>query len=309
MAEITAALVKELRERTGAGMMDCKKALTETGGDLSDAADWLRTKGLSAAAKKAGRVAAEGLVGVVSTATEAAAVEINSETDFVARNKHFQALVSQSAKIALEKRGILDDISAADFPDTGRTVAAQVTYLVSTLGENLSFRRSGHIAVPKGVVSTYVHAALAPGLGRIAVIVGLESEGDKAKLGAFGKQLAMHIAAAAPQAVGVDGVDATTVAKERKVLAEQARESGKPDNIIDKMVEGRLRKFFEEIVLLEQTFVIDNETKVEKAVEAAAKDAGAPIKVAGFIRFALGEGIARNESDFAAEVAAQVSTG
>ena len=309
MAEITASLVKELRERTGAGMMDCKKALTESGGDLSAAADWLRTKGLAAAAKKARRVAAEGLVGVVSTASEAAAVEVNSETDFVARNKDFQAFVSQAAKIALDKRGNLEDIAAAGFPGTDRTVGAQVTHLVSTLGENLTFRRSGHIAVSKGVVSTYVHGALAPGLGRIAVIVGLESEGDQAKVGAFGKQLAMHIAAAAPQAVKVDDLDAAAVAKERKALAEQARESGKPDNIIDKMVEGRLRKYYEETVLLEQTFVIDNETKVEKAVEDAAKDAGAPIKVVGFIRFALGEGIAREESDFAADVAAQVSTG
>lgn len=309
MAEITASLVKELRERTGAGMMDCKKALTESGGDLSAAADWLRTKGLAAAAKKASRVAAEGLVGIVSTGTEAAVVEVNSETDFVARNEDFQAFVSQAAKIALDKRGVLDDIAAADYPGTDRTVEAQVTHLVSTLGENLSFRRSGHIAIPQGVVSSYVHGALAPGLGRIAVIVGLESEGDQAKLEAFGKQLAMHIAAAAPQAVGVDGINPAVVAKERKALAEQARESGKPDNIIDKMVEGRLRKYFEETVLLEQTFVIDNETKVEKAVEAAAKDAGAPIKVVGFVRFALGEGIAREESDFAAEVAAQVSAG
>ncbi len=307
MAEITASLVKELRERTGAGMMDCKKALTESGGDLSAAADWLRTKGLAAAAKKAGRVAAEGLVGVVSTATEAAAVEVNSETDFVARNHDFQAFVSQAATIALDKRGVLDDIAAADYPGTDRSVEAQMTHLVSTLGENLSFRRSGHIAVPTGVVSSYVHGALAPGLGRIAVIVGLESEGDQGKLGAFGKLLAMHIAAAAPQAVKVDDLDAAAVAKERKALAEQARESGKPDNIIDKMVEGRLRKYYEETVLLEQTFVIDNETKVEKAVEDAAKDAGAPIKVVGFIRFALGEGITREESDFAADVAAQVS--
>ena len=309
MAEITASLVKELRERTGAGMMDCKKALTESGGDLSAAADWLRTKGLAAAAKKASRVAAEGLVGVVSTGTEAAVVEVNSETDFVARNEDFQAFVSQAAKIALDKRGVLDDIAAADYPGTDRTLEAQVTHLVSTLGENLSFRRSGHIAIPQGVVSSYVHGALAPGLGRIAAIVGLESEGDQVKLEAFGKQLAMHIAAAAPQAVGVDGINPAVVAKERKALAEQARESSKPDNIIDKMVEGRLRKYFEETVLLEQTFVIDNETKVEKAVEAAAKDAGATIKVVGFVRFALGEGIAREESDFAAEVAAQVSAG
>ena len=307
MAEITASLVKELRERTGAGMMDCKKALTESAGDLSAAADWLRTKGLATAAKKAGRVAAEGLVGVAANATEAAVIEVNSETDFVARNKDFQAFVSQAAKIALDKRGVLDDITTADYQGSDRIVEAQVTHLVSTLGENLSLRRSGHIAVPKGVVSSYVHGALAPGLGRIAVIVGLDSEGDQAKLGAFGKQLAMHIAAAAPQAVGVDGIDPAAVAKERKALAEQARESGKPDNIIDKMVEGRLRKFYEEIVLLEQTFVIDNETKVEKAMEAAAKDAGAPIKVVGFIRFALGEGITREESDFAAEVAAQVN--
>ncbi len=309
MAEITAALVKELRERTGAGMMDCKKALTETGGDIADAADWLRTKGLAAAAKKAGRVAAEGLVGVISNGTEAATIEINSETDFVARNNDFQAFVSTATKVALDQRGVLDDILAADYPGAGRTVEAQLTHLVSTLGENLSFRRSGHIAVPQGVVSSYVHGALAPGLGRIAVIVGLESSGDQTKLEAFGKQLAMHIAAAAPQAVGIDGLEPIAVAKERSALTQQARESGKPDNIIDKMVEGRLRKFYQETVLLEQTFVIDNETKVEKAVEATTKDVGAPVKVVGFVRFALGEGITRNESDFAADVAAQVGRG
>lgn len=308
MAEITASLVKELRELTGAGMMDCKKALSETGGDLSDAVDWLRTKGLAAAAKKAGRVAAEGLVGVVSTATEAAVVEINSETDFVARNEDFQAFVSATAKIALDKRGLVADISAAPYPGTDRTVEGQLTYLVSTIGENMSLRRSAHVEVPKGAVSTYVHNALAPGLGRIVVVVALESEGDQEKLQAFGRQLAMHIAAAAPLSVGVDGLDPAIVAKEREVLAEQARESGKPDNIIDKMVEGRLRKYYEETVLLEQTFVIDNESKVGNAVEAAANEVGAPIMVAGFVRFALGEGIERGENDFAAEVAAQVGS-
>lgn len=308
MADITAALVKELRERTGAGMMDCKKALTESGGDLSDAADWLRTKGLAAAAKKAGRVASEGLVGVVSTGSEAAAIEVNSETDFVARNEEFQAFVSQAAQIALEKGGVLTDITAAPFPGTDRTVEEQVTRLVSTIGENMNLRRSAHVSVPEGIVSTYVHGALAPGLGRIAVIIGLESDGDAAKLGDLGKQLAMHIAAAAPQAVSVDGLDPATVAKEREVLSEQARESGRPENIIEKMVEGRLRKYYEETVLLEQTFVIDNETKVEKAIDAVAKDMDAPIKVAGFVRFELGEGISRDESDFAAEVAAQVGT-
>ncbi len=306
---ITASEVQELRKRTSVGMMDCKRALTEADGDMEKAIEILRTSGIAKAQDRSGRVAKEGLIEAYVHAGSKLGVllEVNSETDFVARNKDFQAFVSQAAKIALDKRGNLEDIAAAGFPGTDRTVGAQVTHLVSTLGENLTFRRSGHIAVSKGVVSTYVHGALAPGLGRIAVIVGLESEGDQAKVGAFGKQLAMHIAAAAPQAVGVDGVDPAAVAKERKALAEQARESGKPDNIIDKMVEGRLRKYYEETVLLEQTLVIDNETKVEKAVEDAAKDAGAPIKVVGFIRFALGEGITREESDFAADVAAQVS--
>ena len=305
MAQITASLVKELRDRTGAGMMDCKKALTESGGDISAAGDWLRTKGLAAAAKKASRVASEGLVGVATAANAAAVVEVNSETDFVARNPDFQAFVAQVAEVALQEHCDFNAVTAADYPGAGRTVADQVTHLVSTIGENISLRRAGCLSVQKGVVASYVHGALAPGVGRIAVLVAVESEGDAAKLEAFGKQLAMHIAASAPQALDTTGLDPAVVAKERLVLAEQARESGKPENIIEKMVEGRLRKFYQDVVLLEQTFVIDNETQVAKAVEAAAKDAGAPITVAGFVRFALGEGIEKEESDFAAEVAAQ----
>ena len=308
MVEITASLVKELRDRTGAGMMDCKKALTESDGDISAAVDWLRTKGLAAAAKKAGRVAAEGLVGVATDAKSAALVEVNSETDFVARNPEFQEFAAQVAELALQEKGNMEAVLAADYPGVGRTVAEQVTHLISTIGENLSLRRTACASVRKGVVASYVHSALAPGVGRIGVLVALESDGDTAKLDAFGRQLAMHIAATAPQAVDTGGLDAAVVAKEREVLAEQARDSGKPENIIDKMVEGRMRKFFQDVVLMEQTFVIDNETQIAKAVEAAAEDAGAAITVAGFVRFALGEGIEKEESDFAAEVAAQAGT-
>jgi len=306
MAEITAALVKDLREKTGAGMMDCKKALTETGGDLEGAIDWLRKKGLAAAAKKAGRVAAEGLVGVVTDGKRGAVVEVNSETDFVARNDAFQDFVSTVARLALDAGGDLDKLSGASYPGTGNTVAERLTELIAKIGENLNLRRTGYLEVSSGVVASYVHNQAAPGLGKIGALVALDSSGDRAKLDALGKQLAMHVAAAAPQAIDSAGVDASALVRERNVLAEQARASGKAEEIIAKMVEGRLRKFYEEVCLLEQTYVIDGENKVGKALKQAEADVGAPIRVAGFLRFQLGEGIEKEKGDFAAEVAAQL---
>ena len=305
MAEITAALVKELREKTGAGMMDCKKALAETKGDLETAFDWLRKKGLAAAAKKAGRVAAEGLVGLTTDGTRGSMVEVNSETDFVARNQDFQKFVSDVAKLALGAKDV-EALSATAYPNSGKTVAEMLTQLIATIGENMALRRMVSLSVGKGVVVGYMHNSQAPGLGKIGVLVALESTGDPVRLAGFGKQLAMHVAAASPQAVTVAGVDASAVERERSVLAEQARASGKAEEIIAKMVEGRLRKFYDEVVLLEQTYVIDGESKVKAAVAAVAKEIGAPVEIKAFQRMALGEGIEREQKDFAAEVAAQL---
>ena len=299
--------MKELREKTGAGMMDCKKALTETGGDLEQAVDWLRKKGLSQAAKKAGRTAAEGLVGVSASGSRGAIVEVNAETDFVARNETFQGFVAAVASLALDAADV-DALKAMDYPGTGRTVGDELTHQIATIGENMAIRRLARLEVPNGVVASYVHNAVADGLGKIGVIVALESTGDAAKLEALGRQVAMHIAAARPEAVDVDGVDPSALDREREVLADQARASGKPEEIVQKMVEGRLRKYYEDVVLLEQTWVIDGESKVKKVVEAAAGDVGAPVKVAGFVRFTLGEGIDKQESDFAAEVAATLAS-
>jgi elongation factor Ts len=303
MAEVTAALVKELREKTGAGMMDCKKALGQTDGDLEAAVDWLRKSGLAAVAKKAGRVAAEGLVAVAVSGNRGAVVEVNAETDFVARNDQFQGFVREVAAIALQKGGDIEAITTAKLA-SGATVSDGLGTLVATIGENMTLRRAAGIAVKNGVVSSYVHNATADGLGKIGVLVGLESTGDTTKLAAFGRQVAMHVAAAAPQWTDVSEVAPEALDRERAVLAEQAKGSGKSDDIIAKMVEGRLRKFYEEVVLLDQIFVIDGESRVRKAVEAAAKQVGAAIKVTGFVRFALGEGIERKQADFAAEVAA-----
>ncbi len=303
MAEITAALVKDLREKSGAGMMDCKKALTEANGDLEAAIDWLRKKGLAAAAKKAGRVAAEGLVGVAANGTVGAAVELNAETDFVARNDAFQAAVSTVTKLALDADGTLDSLKAAAYPGTGRTVADELPNLVATIGENMNLRRVAKLSVTDGVVASYVHSALVPGLGKIGVLVALESTGDKAALADLGKQIAMHVAAARPEALDIADVSTANLERERAVLVEQARASGKPENIIEKMVEGRVRKYYEEVVLLEQLYVIDGETKIRKVVENAAKAVGAPVALTGFVRFQLGEGIEKEQSDFAAEVA------
>lgn len=305
MAEITAALVKELREISGAGMMDCKKALVETSGDLEAAVDWLRKKGLAAAAKKAGRVAAEGLVGVATEQKRGALVEVNSETDFVSRNEEFQRFVGTVARMALEAED-LAQLTARPYPGTEATIADRLTQLIATIGENLTLRRMARLSVGSGVVASYIHNALVPGMGKIGVLVALESTGDAEKLASLGKQLAMHVAAANPQALTVEDIDPALLDRERTVLAEQARASGKPEAIIDKMVEGRLRKFYEEVVLLEQTYVIDGESKVKAVLEAAEKEVGAPVKLTGFVRMALGEGIEREETDFAAEVAAQL---
>ncbi|MBT5267334.1 MAG: elongation factor Ts [Rhodospirillaceae bacterium] len=305
---VTAAMVKELREKTGAGMMDCKKALTETDGDIEVAVDWLRTKGLAAAAKKSGRVAAEGLVAALTSGTVGAVVELNSETDFVARNDEFQGFVRTLAELSLSNSDDLDAIKALDYPDTGRTVEEQLTHNIATIGENMNLRRAARLQVGSGAVVPYVHNAVASGLGKIGVLVALESSGDADKLSDLGKQIAMHVAAAAPQSLSTDDLDPASVERERSVLVEQAKDSGKPDEIIEKMVEGRLRKFYQEVVLLEQTFVVDNETKIAKVVENAAKEIGAPVTLTGFVRFQLGEGIEREESDFAAEVAAQLAS-
>jgi elongation factor Ts len=303
MVEITAALVKSLREKTGAGMMDCKKALTENGGHMEASVVWLRSQGLAAAAKKAGRAASEGLVGIASNGTKGAVVELNVETDFVARNESFQDFVESLVQIALAGDGDVEALKAADHP-AGENVTEQLTQLISTIGENMDLRRSAVLEVENGVVSTYVHNAMKPGLGKIGVLVALESTADAIAVGALGKQIAMHVAASSPLALTRDDVDADDLERERNILIEQARDSGKPEEIIEKIVEGRLRKYYEEICLLEQTYVINTDNNVEKAVEVAAKEIGAPVSIKGFVRFALGEGVEKEEEDFAAEVAA-----
>ena len=291
MAEITAALVKELREVSGAGMMDCKKALQETGGDIEQAQDWLRKKGLATAAKKSGRAASEGLVGMITDGKSGVVVELNSETDFVARNEGFQAFVRNITKVATSVGGDLDKLTAAAYPDTGRTVAEELTHNIATIGENMNLRRSAGLSVTKGVVAGYIHNKLADDLGKIGVLVALESDGDAGKLEALGRQIAMHVAAARPQWLSTEEVDTAALDRERDVLSEQARASGKPEEIIGKMVEGRLRKYYEEVVLLEQIFVMDTDKKISKVVEEASKDIGAPVTLSGFARFELGEGV------------------
>ena len=307
MAQITAALVKELREKTGAGMMDCKKALGENHGDVEASIDWLRTKGLATAAKKAGRVASEGLVGIAIDGTKGAIVEINAETDFVARNETFQDFVTTASNIALTIGNDVAALKAAPFPGEERNVQEQLTHMIATIGENMSIRRVQTLSVDKGVVSSYIHTALAPGIGKIGVLVALETKADAAKADAFGKQLAMHVAAAKPQSISREDMDQEVVDRERAIFAEQARESGKPAEIVEKMVEGRIRKFYEEACLVDQTFVIDGDSKVSTAIEAAGKEAGGSITLKGFSLFVLGDGIEKEEEDFAAEVAAVAS--
>lgn len=304
MANISASQVKELREKTGAGMMDCKAALNETGGEMEAATDWLRAKGLAKAAKKAGRVASEGLIGLKSEGTRGVVVEVNSETDFVARNERFQEMVRRIAEVALTTGGDVEAIGAAEYPGAGKSVRDHLTEMVATIGENMTLRRAASLDVSNGVVAGYIHSAVAEGLGRIGVLVALESTGNKDALTAIGRQVAMHIAATSPLALRPEDLDPTLVERERSVLSEQARESGKPENIIGKMVEGRIRKYYQEVVLLEQIFVVDGENTVAQAVKNAEKEVGAPITVTGFVRFALGEGVEKDETDFAAEVAA-----
>ena len=307
MAEITAALVKELREKTGAGMMDCKRALNETGGKLEDAEDWLRKKGLSAAAKKAGRVAAEGLVGVATSGKTGAIVEVNAETDFVARNESFQGFVRTLTGVALAKGGDGETLKAAPYPGSVRNVGEELAHLIAGIGENMVLRRAQRLEVKEGTVAGYVHSALVPGLGKIGALVALESTGNAEKLAELGRQLAMHVAASLPEYLDIASVDAAALEREREVHREKARASGKPDAIVEKMVEGGVRKqFYERVVLLEQKYIKDEEMSVGKVLAAAAKDVGAPVKIAGFVRFALGEGIAKPPGDFAGEVAAAV---
>jgi len=303
MAEVTAATVKELRERTGAGMMDCKKALGETSGDMEAAIDWLRTKGLAAAAKKAGRTAAEGLVGVAVRSTEGAVVEVNSETDFVAKNDQFQDFVRTVAGLALDRDGDEQALLGSAWPEGG-TVEEKLTSNIATIGENQSLRRVARVRVGKGSITSYVHNAAAPGLGKIGVLVALESDADTAALEALGKQLAMHIAAANPLALRGEELDPAMVERERAIASEKAAETGKPADIVAKMVDGAIAKFRKENALLSQLFVIDNKTKVEDVIAAEAKRVGSPIALNAYVRFQLGEGIEKKESDFAAEVAA-----
>jgi elongation factor Ts len=303
MAEITAASVKELRERTGAGMMDCKKALAENQGEMEQAVDWLRAKGLAAAAKKAGRTAAEGLVGVAVEGKRGAVVEVNSETDFVAKNEQFQDFVRNVAQLALPSGGDVEALKGAAYP-SGGTVEEKLTDNIATIGENQSLRRAAVVEVGAGTVVSYVHNAVAPGLGKIGVLVALESAAPAETLQTLGKQLAMHIAAANPLALNADDLDPALLERERAIAVEKASESGKPANIVEKMVDGSMAKFRKEHSLVSQLFVMDNKTPVAEVVAAAGKDAGAPIALAGFVRFQLGEGIEKQESDFAAEVAA-----
>ncbi|GAA4114551.1 translation elongation factor Ts [Aminobacter aganoensis] len=302
---ISAAQVKELRELTGAGMMDCKAALNETGGDMEAAVDWLRKKGISKADKKAGRTAAEGLIGVDAGVREAVVVEVNSETDFVARNAAFQEIVNNVAKVALAY-GNTEAVAAAKYPGSDKSVADTIKDAVGTIGENMSFRRSAKLSVSEGVVATYVHNSVVDNLGKLGVLVAIETTGNHDAARAFARQVAMHVAATNPLALTPDEVDATHVEREKAIFADQARESGKPENIIEKMVEGRMRKFYEEVVLLKQAFVLNPDLTVEAALKDAEKQIGAPAKITGYIRFALGEGIEKEESDFAAEVAAAV---
>ena len=303
---ITASMVKELRDKTGAGMMDCKAALGESGGDLEAAVDWLRKKGLAKAAKKAGRVAAEGLIGVALAASKGLVVEVNSETDFVARNDLFQGLVKMIASVALDAGADVGKILAARVGD--RTVADAITETIAKVGENMTLRRAAALSVGKGIIASYVHSSVADGLGRIGVIVALESAGNPDELKAFGRMVAMHVASANPQAIDASGLDAATIEREKNVLAEKFKAQGKPANVIDKIVESGLRTFYKEVCLLDQGFIFDDKKSVAQALKESEANAGAPIRIGGFVRFALGEGIDRPGGDFGGEVAALAGT-
>ncbi len=302
MTEITASLVKELREKSGAGMMDCKKALTENNGDMEAAMDYLRKRGLASAAKKSGRAAADGLVGVAAAGNTAVVVELNAETDFVARNGQFQGMLTKVTDLALKNK--IDDVEKLKAASLGgKTVADTLTDLIASIGENMSLRRMKLLSVKEGVIATYVHNSLAPNLGKIGVLIGLESSAPAGKLEELGRQLAMHVAATRPESLDVASLDKDIVARERAIYAEKAKQSGKPAEIIEKMVEGSLRKFYEQAVLLEQVFVIDGQTKISAVLEKASKDLGAPVKMTGYVRYELGEGVEKKEDDFASEVA------
>jgi elongation factor Ts len=303
MAEITAGMVRELRDRTGAGMMDCKKALVENTGDMEAAIDWLRTKGLAAAAKKSGRVAAEGLVGTASGPNVAAMVEVNAETDFVARNETFQNFVSEVAGLALSVGDDIEALKAATFPGTTHSTQEELTRMIATIGENMNIRRAKVLRVPSGAVATYMHNAVKPGLGKIGVLVALEAESEAAAMEMLGRQIGMHVAATRPTALDISAVEPSELEREKAVLREQAAGSGKPAAIIEKMIEGRIRKYYEEVVLLEQVWVHDGESRVKEVVQKAGG------KLTGFDRFQLGEGIQKETSDFAAEVAAAAGKG
>jgi elongation factor Ts len=305
MANVTAAMVKELREKTGAGMMDCKAALNETSGDVEAAVDWLRKKGLAKAAKKAGRVAAEGLIAVESSGRTAAVVEVNSETDFVARNDRFQAFAREAAKIALMGDGTIEALEAAHFPGSQTTVRERLQELIATIGENMTLRRVAKLAVGHGFIGSYVHNAVADGLGKIGVLVALESTGDVSQLAALGRQIAMHVAATNPAAVDASGIDPATIARESAILRE--KNAGKPDHVLQKIVESGLKTYYKEVTLLEQPFVHDPSKSVAQVLKEAAAKAGAPVALSAFVRYALGEGIEKDDGpDFAAEVAAAV---
>ena len=306
MTEITAAMVKELRETTSAGMLDCKKALTETNGDMEKAVDWLRKKGLASAAKKASRIAAEGLVAVAVDGNKGAVVEVNSETDFVAKNEIFQEYVEDAAKVALMNDGDVEKMKTFGCPKCGKSFGERLTDMIAKIGENMNLRRAQVLSANNGIVSAYIHNAARPNVGKIGVLVALESTADKAKLAELGKHIAMHVAASAPIALTIADVPASNVEHEKSIYAEQARASGKPENIIEKMIEGRVRKYYDEVVLEEQAYIMDPDKKVKQVVAEAAKEFGADIKLAGYVCFKLGEGLQKREEDFAAEVAAQL---
>ena len=307
MTEITAAQVKELRETTGAGMLDCKKALVEANGNMDEAVDWLRKKGLASAAKKASRIAAEGLVSVYVEGNTGAVVEVNSETDFVAKNEIFQEYVADAAIVALKSKGEVCDMKTFNCPKCGKTFEERLTDMIAKIGENMNLRRAATLSVNDGVVASYIHSAAGANIGKIGVLVALESTADKAKLQELGKHIAMHVAATSPLFLNVEGVDPAAVAHEKSIFAEQAKASGKPENIIEKMVEGRVRKYYEEVVLEEQAFIMDPDKKIKQVVADTAKELGADIKLAGYVRFKLGEGLQKKEEDFAAEVASQLN--
>jgi len=306
MSQISASLVKRLREQTGAGMMDCKKALTESGADIEQAIDWLRKKGLSAAAKKSTRVASEGLVALALDNNIGALVEVNAETDFVARNTEFQEFALQTAKVALTDGAQVEKLSMAPYPGTQHSVSDELIDMVGRIGENMLVRRSSMLEVDRGVVAGYLHNSVTPNAGKIGVLVGLESTGDKESLNEFGHKIAMHVCAARPISVDKNSVDPALIEREKAVLREQAQDAGKSSDIVEKMVEGRLNKFFKEVILQEQIYIIDGESAVKKVIASFEKELGTSVKISGFVRFELGEGVEKEDEDFATEVAAQI---